>query len=849
MYGQTIPPDEYLPNNTLADLTLLSFLSIIAPLIITSLCLSLIGQLLYSSVMKRNLVLAAIIIWLAACARGEEETAVTPIPPTPTTAPTQEALLPPSQQDFIVIATDAPIPPFTEFDKFGDLDGFVSRLMENIAVEADLAYEFVVTPAEGVLENLAAAPGRDFDAAMSRLVVPAEPPPGIAYTLPYLEVGQVLVVLADENRLNSYQDVQSGMAVGVVQNSEAEQIARTVVRVNEADLRNGYSNSVEALQALIDESLTAVITDSHVAEYFSQTYSDQLKIVGGNGRNAWISRKAYGIAVSAANTTLLDKLNAAITAVQNAGDVDRLTVAWLLPSDTLAPGEPRVIASPNEMVIGIVGDLSDLDPAASTSNLTSWEIKINTMSGLYTFNANNELEPMLATSPPSISESKLEYTVSLRRGLRFPDGSEFTAEDVKWSIDRARSLGNFLVNSYLKDSNEDGFADDDAVQVIDQFTVKFVLQEPDATFLNLLATPPYFPISNECYSEGQDDLSSCGGLGPYTIVSWTPGEQMRLRANPEWPGRPTPAFENILLRFQDSTAVMRRSLEEFKSIDIAWTGLPYSDFTALQTNDSNSDGLPDFKAWTGPAAFKSHLIFNQEQEPWDSDKVRQAFALSVDRTALAEVVFGGSRLPLFSPIPDSVPGHLPVLPQRNLPQARSLLLEEGYSQSVPLEIELWYVNDGRYSDVEAAYAIALKTQLEETGVFQVTLSSAPFEQFIGQVTECNLPVYLMGWPSPGRPTDYLDPGAWTDFFITSNAFCPNYSSPAMDAFIEAADGEIDPAARLAVYGDIQQLWAQDLPTLDLLQEPRIAISLDSVNNLQIDALGLLHYEVLTKGGG
>jgi peptide/nickel transport system substrate-binding protein len=805
--------------------------------------------LLYSPVMKRILVLLTTVLLLVACAGDGEETAAPTLPPTPTTAATEEASLPPSQQDFIVIATDAPLPPFTGFDQFGDLDGFVSRLMENIAVETNLDYEFVVTPAEGVLENLANTPGRDFDAAMSRLVIPEEPMPGIAYTQPYLEVGQVLVVLADEDRLNSYRDLQPGMAVGVVQNSEAEQVARTLVGVNEADLRNGYSNSVEALQALVDESLTAVITDSYVADYFSQTYSDQIKVVGGSGRDAWISQKAYGIAVSASNSDLLEKLNEAITAVKTDGNIDRLTVAWLLPSDTLTPGEPRVVASPNEMVIGVVGNPSDMDPAARFSNLTSWEIKINTMSGLYGFTAENTLEPLLASSPPLIAEDKLEYTISLRRGLSFPDGSEFTADDVKWSIDRARSLGNFWVNGYLKDSNDDGFADDDAVQIIDQFTVKFVLQEPDATFFSLLATPPYFPISNECYSEVQDDLSSCGGLGPYTIVSWTPGEQMRLRANPEWPGRPTPAFENILLRFQDDTAVMRRSLEEFQSIDIAWTGLPYSDFNALQTTDNNGDGLPDYKGWTGPAAFKSYIVFNQEQEPWDSAKVRQAFALSVDRSALASGVFNGSRLPLFSPIPETVPGHLPVLPQRNLPLARSLLLEEGYSQSVPLAIELWYVDDGRYSAVEAAYAAALQSQLEETGVFQLTLTGAPFEQFIGQVGECNLPAYLLGWPSPGRPVDYPDPSAWTDIFVTSATFCPNYESTAMTAFIQAADEETDPAARLAIYGDIQQLWAQDFPTLDLLQEPRIAISVNSVNNVQIDAMGLMHYEVLTKGGG
>ncbi|MEZ4594003.1 MAG: ABC transporter substrate-binding protein [Chloroflexota bacterium] len=794
------------------------------------------------------MLLLALFLLLAACARGGEETAVTPQPPTPIPAAT-EAVAPITNDDnFIVIATDAPLPPFTEFDQFGDLDGFVSRLMENIAVEADLDYEFVVTPAEGVLENIAANPGRDFDAAMSRLVIPEEPLPGIAYTQPYLEVGQVLVVLADEARFNSYRDLQPGMSVGVVQNSEAELVARTIVGVNEADLRNGYSNSVEALQALVDESLTAVITDSYVADYFSQTYNDQIKVVGGPGRDGWISQKAYGIAVSSANEALLERLNGAITAVQTEGNIDRLTVAWLLPSDTLTPGEPRVVASPNDMVIGIVGNPSDLDPAARTSNLTSWEIKINTMSGLYSFTANNTLEPMLATAMPTISEDKLEYTITLVRGLSFPDGSEFTADDVKWSVDRARSLGNFWVNSYLKDSDADGFADQDAVQVIDEFTVKFVLQEPDASFLSLLATPPYFPVSNECFSEAQDDQSSCGGLGPYTIVNWSPGEQMRLRANPEWPGRPTPAFENIVIRFQDDTAVLRRSLQEFQSIDIAWTGLPYSDFTALQTSDANGDGQPDFRAWTGPAAFKSYVLFNQEQEPWDNALVRRAFALAVDREALANQVFGGSRLPLFSPIPDGVPGHLPILAQRDLEQARALLLQAGYSEATPLEIELWYVNDGRYSSVEAAYATALQTQLQETGVFQVTLSSAPFDQFIGQVSQCNLPAYLLGWPSPGRPVDYPDPGAWTNIFVTSSTFCPNYDSPAMTAFLQAADEATTQAERLATYGDIQQLWAQDLPTLDLLQEPRIAIALNNVNNIQIDVMGLMHYELLTKGG-
>ena len=71
----------------------------------------------------------------------------------------------------------------------------------------------------------------------------------------------------------------------------------------------------------------------------------------------------------------------------------------------------------------------------------------------------------------------------------------------------------------------------------------------------------------------------------------------------------------------------------------------------------------------------------------------------------------------------------------------------------------------------------------------------------------------------------------------------------MTNLLEAANEELDPAARLEQYGQIQEVWASELPTLDLTQEIRYAISLPNVNNVRVDALGMLHYEVLTKGGG
>ncbi|MCL4262531.1 MAG: transporter substrate-binding domain-containing protein [Anaerolineae bacterium] len=797
-----------------------------------------------------RMLLPVLLMWLLVGCGDGEEVAATAVPPTPTLAaePTLAAV-PPRDRDFIVVATDAPHPPYTIFDAFGVVDGFDSRVLENIAAHANLDYELIVTPYQGVLANIASSDNRDFDAVIANLSIPEELPPGIVYTDPYLEVGQVLVVLADNRAIQSYGDLQPGMLVGVAGGSQSEITAREVLGVAEQDLINHYVNGVQALQALIDEGVTAVVADSTIATFYADSFPEQLKIVGGDGngdsRDAWITQKAYGLALAADNEALLTKLNAAITAAHDNGDIEREIAAWLVPNETLEPGESRVGTPADELFIGILGELTDMDPATQ-SDLVGWEVKNNTMSGLYRFTSDNELVPLLAASMPTISEDGLEYTVTLRRNLRFPDGRELTADDVKWAVDRANSLGNFNVNSVLKDSDGNFYADDDAVQVVDAVTVKFVLQEPTATFPALLATPPFFPISRDCYAGGSDPTSICGGIGPYTIIDWVPGERLRLRANPDWPGRPSPAFANITLRFYDDAASLRRSLAEFGSIDLVWRGLPYHDFTELQGIDANADGQPDFLPWSGPADFKSYLLFNQAAAPWDEAKVRQAAALSLDRERLAAEVFGGSRSSLLSPVPDAVPGYTAVLPPRDLNRARALLLESGYSETTPLEIELWYVSDGRYSLVEEAYATAVKTQLEETGVFQVTLNSAPFEQFRAQLGECSYPASLLGWPSPGRPVDYLDVMAWTEFFVTSNSFCLNYESEEMTEMVTAVLAETDATVRATLHTEYQQLWAEELPTLDILQQPTFAISLPTVNNVRIDALGLLHYEILTK---
>ncbi|MCI0395029.1 MAG: ABC transporter substrate-binding protein [Chloroflexi bacterium] len=783
-----------------------------------------------------------LLILAAGCSEDEPEapTAATPTATAGAPTPTAEsgATRPARSLSFITVVIDAPsrFEDFAGIDEFGNVVGFEADIMADLAAATGFDYEFVVTSFSGLLDSVASG---EFDAAMSALLIPETPPAGLAYTIPYLEVGQVLVVRANERVLQSYSDIQPGIPIGVQQYTYGEQTAHETVGLAEPDLRL-YETTPAALQALIDGEVEGVIIDSDDAGHFTTTYPQQLKIAGGAGQEAWISRQAYGIAVAADNEPLLNLLNEAIGQAAADGTVERLARAWLIPQETINAGESLVGTPANELVIGVAGLPASLDPASPTPDQVSWEIHVNTMSGLLTVDASNNLVPLLATDFPEISEDKLEYTFALRPGLTFPDDSELTAEDVKFSMDRAAGLGNFTINSILKDADDNHFADDDAVQIIDPLTVKFVLGAPTADFLYLLATPPFFILSSACDPANFDPTSSCSGLGPYRIIQWEPGIQVRLKANPSWPGT-APAFENIQVRFYEDAGRMRRSLEN-NAIDMAWTGLPLGDRLALRDT-------PGFVYWEGPSVFKSYLVFEQSEPPWDNERLRQAIAYAVDREALASQVFEGTRRPLFSPVPNDTLGHVDTEPARNLDQARALLTAAGYTEAQKLAMTLWYVNDGRYTPLEEAYAQALAAQLEETGLIEVTLQGAPWDVFRPQSLTCNYPAYLLGWPSSGQPPGSLDGLSWLEYFITStDRVCSNYESEAMTELLERALAETNETARLELYRQIQSLWAQEFPTLDLTQEPRVAVSLPTVQNVVIDAMGFMRYELLTKGG-
>lgn len=496
-----------------------------------------------------------------------------------------------------------------------------------------------------------------------------------------------------------------------------------------------------------------------------------------------------------------------------------------------APAAEVPTAEP--LIIGTTDSVTDLDPA-ETYDFHTWEIFHNTADTLLTYVAGTtNLQPGLAEAMPEVSADGLEYTFKLREGLVFPDGTPCNAEAVKWSIDRVFTIQgdpNWLVTSFV-----------DHVEVVDDLTVKFVLQAPVGYFPLLVATTPYTPVSPECYPEAEiDSDSTCGGIGPYKITSWERDIEIDLEQNEGYYGT-APAWPNIIVKYFEDSTTMRLALVNGE-IDVAWKTLSPTDYPELEGN-------ADLSVIEGPGAYIRYLCFNVTSPPVDDPLVRQAIAAAIDRATITDRVFVGTHAPLYSMVPNGMWSHIDafkeVYGERNLDMAKDLLGQAGYSEDSPLVLDLWYPPQ-HYGPTESDVAAVIKESLEETGMIQVTLQYADWATYTDYMTEGTMPFFTLGWYP-----DYLDPDNYTWSWGHSEASDDMgifYSSATMDAILEEAQitTPLQGDERKAMYEEAQMLWTEDVPTIPFTQGQLLVVTQANVTGVELDPTMFLHYFLLAK---
>ena len=324
-------------------------------------------------------------------------------------------------------------------------------------------------------------------------------------------------------------------------------------------------------------------------------------------------------------------------------------VAALLPgcaapaaTETTESSAAPAAASDGPKVGGVyrltgVGDIRSLDPPAAESSEDWWSAGMVLYNQLYFYDKDGNFYADLAADMPTISEDGLVYTIPLRQGVKFHNGRELVADDVKFTLERqlwpeVYSWGkSYMENMVGYDEVIAGSSQElSGTKVVDDYTVEVTLKKPQAVFPALLSMSMNAIIpKQETLDAGAEWGSTVViGTGPFKFVEWAAGERAVYERNADYFKTP-PYIERIELYLNLDSAVQ---MLRWENGEVEWLdNIPSAELPRL-LND------PELKAQLrmAPGLGTNRLVFQQDVKPFDDLRVRQAVAMAIDKGAVSQ---------------------------------------------------------------------------------------------------------------------------------------------------------------------------------------------------------------------
>lgn len=466
-----------------------------------------------------------------------------------------------------------------------------------------------------------------------------------------------------------------------------------------------------------------------------------------------------------------------------------LTVVVLLGLGAWQPASAATAA--DTLVIGKPADLQTVDPGVTFDN-NDWTVTYPAYQRLMRYKVENgkgstDVEGDLA-SGWTVSPDNLVWTFTLKPGNKFDDGSEVTAEAVKFSVERLMKL---------KQGPSSIFPADMTVEAVDAHTVRFTLQKPFAPFLFALAHDGASVINPEVAKHGKEMDSwlagHTAGSGAYRLASWQKGQMLTLEPNPHYAGK-APALKQVVIRVIAEPSVRRLQLEQ-GDLDII-EDLPEDQVKALEQK-------PGFVTTAYPSLRVTYLYLNNKRAPLNDVNARKAVVNALDYQGIVEGIAMGKAQRMNGPIPDGMWGHDPSLPLPN----QDMDIAQAALSDAPKVRELQFL----YSDKDPAWepiGLTLQAGLASLGVNvkMEKLANATFRERLGSG---DFDVAIGNW-SP----DFADPYMFMNFwFDSSNAGLAGnrsfYSNAKVDQLVREAASVSGIAQRKELYQQAQNIVLLD----------------------------------------
>ena len=475
--------------------------------------------------------------------------------------------------------------------------------------------------------------------------------------------------------------------------------------------------------------------------------------------------------------------------------------------------------------LGTTESVTAMDPAGSY-DFGSWNVQYNVFEQLLTIPAGAE-EPVGDAAETCAYDDPQTITCTLREGLVFSNGNELTSSDVLFSLQRnieiADPNGSSVLLYNISNGDEEAPAlADGAIETPDDLTVVFNLNAPDTTFLKLLSTATTSIVDEETFPADElmaDDAII--GSGPYTLSQYKAGEQAVFEANPEYDGPRTPQAEQVFVQYFADPAPLKTAIDTGQ-VDIAWRTLSPTDI-----NDLESGG--NVEVLRGEGSEFRYWVWQLNNEVPKDKAVRQAAAQLIDRDAITENAYDGTTAPSYSIVPPGFGGQKDSFEEKygapDVAKAQAILDAAGVQ--TPVSITLGYTPT-HYGPNAVDEANEFADQLNSSGLFQVELADAEWEEYQTLYKEGAYDLFILGWYP-----DILDADNYLTPFIRDGGFFENgYTNEEVNTLLDAELAETDAAAREEQIAQLQDIVAEDVPLIPSWNGQNVAITTDKVEGVQ-----------------
>ncbi|MDQ0989962.1 ABC transporter substrate-binding protein [Streptomyces sp. V3I7] len=478
-----------------------------------------------------------------------------------------------------------------------------------------------------------------------------------------------------------------------------------------------------------------------------------------------------------------------------------------------------------------------LDPAAAY-DIGSWNILRQTVQTLMIQpKGDGDPVPEAAESCGFTDSGNERYACKLREGLMFSDGSPVTAKDVKFSIDRALRIkadsGVFALLSTV-----------DTVETQGDREVVFHLKTADATFPYKLSTEVAGIVNPKDYANNKlRDGFQVDGSGPYTVQTDVRNNEVvsaTFTKNPTYKGSVKVNNDKVVLRtFPDATA-MGTALNK-GDIGVMTRTMTPAQIQKLETGSNPHVDLVDM-----PGLEIRYLAFNTDAPTVKSKAVRQAMAQIIDRGELVSKVYGTQAEPLYSLVPASITGHSNSFFNKygnpSPARAKALLARAGIS--TPVKLTLNYTTDHYGASTQQEFEV-LKKQLDDSGLFDVTLNGSPWSTFRPAAQKGRYDVYGLGWfPDFPDADNYLAPFLDKDNFLHSP-----YTNSQVATLVPESRRQADRLSATKSLTALQDIVAEDVPVLPLWQGKQYIAARDDITGTSyaVSSISTLQLWELSRG--